>query len=250
MFSECSVFSADPDKYNVKSHVLALAAVHQHLFLKLLYCVQHPSHLLAFTLSEQPVHGCIQFCELTECVADVPVKVLVLLILVVENGPILFPFFHTADLWVFAVRMHFRRQSSGLFCVFVFLQSRHFVFGRPLLTWCSLLWWSCWACIQSLCSVSRRSRGVQVSPQTGSLLSEVCLFHLWMIFSFFLEDLVGWAVEKQITKQNKCKIPMKFTHFTLKSCLRYSTHQGLETLPFTILGSFEKKILNLYGSTW
>lgn len=38
---------------------------------------------------------------------------------------------------------------------------------------------------------------------------------------------------------------MKFTHFTLKSCLRCSTHQGLETLPF-----FEKEILNLYGATW
>lgn len=71
-------------------------------------CVTHPSHLSGFSISEEPRHRGIQLSELIEGGADVSVKVLVFLKLVVENSFVLFPFFHTADLWILSVRKDFR----------------------------------------------------------------------------------------------------------------------------------------------
>lgn len=70
--------------------------------------VKHPSHLLGFSISEEPCHCGIQLSELIEGGADVSVKVLVFLKLVIENSFVLFPFFHTADLWILSVKEDFR----------------------------------------------------------------------------------------------------------------------------------------------
>lgn len=61
------------------------------------------AHLLAFSLSGKLCHGGVQLSELLEGGADVSVKVLVFLILVIENRFVLFPFFHTADLWILSI---------------------------------------------------------------------------------------------------------------------------------------------------
>lgn len=107
--------------------------------------------------------------------------------------------------------------------VCLFLQSRHFL-GRLLLTWCSLQWCVLWVYIQTPCSVRLHSHGLQVSQQTGCLYPEVCLFHLWMIFSFFLEGSVGWAVEKnKYVKYIKSSIIL-----TLR--VAWDVDQDLETL--------------------
>lgn len=66
--------------------------------------VKHPSHLLGFPILQEPGHFGIQLSELAEGGADVSVKVLVLLILVIEYSFVLLPFLHTADLWVLSVR--------------------------------------------------------------------------------------------------------------------------------------------------
>ena len=73
--------------------------------------VLHPSHLWAFSLSEELSHRSIQLSELTERGADVSVEVLVFLKLVIENSFVLFPFFHTADLWILSVRKDFRESQ-------------------------------------------------------------------------------------------------------------------------------------------
>lgn len=79
--------------------------------------LKHPSHLLGFSLSEEPGHGCVQLCELAEGGADVAVEVLVFLILVIENSSILVPFFHAADLRILAVKMDFRGRVLFSLCV-------------------------------------------------------------------------------------------------------------------------------------
>lgn len=73
--------------------------------------VLHPSHLLAFSISEESSHRGIQLSELTERGADVSVEVFVFLKLVIENSFVLFPFFHTADLWILSVREDFRESQ-------------------------------------------------------------------------------------------------------------------------------------------
>lgn len=66
--------------------------------------VKHPSHLPAFPILQEQGHLGIQLSELAEGGADVSVKVLVLLILVIENSFVLLPFLHTADLRILSVR--------------------------------------------------------------------------------------------------------------------------------------------------
>lgn len=70
--------------------------------------VLHPSHLWASSISGESSHRSVQLSELTEGGADVSVEVLVFLELVIENSFVLFPFFHTADLWILSVWKDFR----------------------------------------------------------------------------------------------------------------------------------------------
>lgn len=58
------------------------------------------SYLSAFSISDESCHDSIQLTELTQGGTDVFVKLFVLLILIIEHSFVLFPFFHTADLWV------------------------------------------------------------------------------------------------------------------------------------------------------
>lgn len=66
---------------------------------------------MAFSISEKLCHHGIQVSELPKSVADVSVKVLVLLILVIENSSVLFSFFHTADLWIFPTQRESQQQQ-------------------------------------------------------------------------------------------------------------------------------------------
>lgn len=56
---------------------------------------------MAFSLVEKLCHCGIQVSKLSKHSVDVFVKVFVFLILVIKYSFVLFPFFHTADLWIF-----------------------------------------------------------------------------------------------------------------------------------------------------
>lgn len=75
------------------------------MFFMILWVIIHPSHLIGFSIFEELCHCGIQLSELIEGGADVFVEVLVFLILVIENSFVLFPFFHTGDLWILSIGM-------------------------------------------------------------------------------------------------------------------------------------------------
>lgn len=94
------------------------------------------SHLLPLAVPEELWHHHIQLSELVEGGDNVSVKVFVFLILVIENSFVLFPFFHTADLWIFSSREDFKQDwSQFVFSVSVLqsesLQNISFRYSYP-----------------------------------------------------------------------------------------------------------------------
>lgn len=77
---------------------------------------RYESHLFATCLSGESLHHEIQLSELTQSSTDVSVKVFVFLILIIENCFVLFPFLHTADLWILATER--RHTVKLILCMF------------------------------------------------------------------------------------------------------------------------------------
>ncbi len=161
------------------------------------------SHLLGFALFEELCHRGIQLPELAKHGADVFVKVFVLLILVIENCSVLFPFLSGADLWIFSIGRILGKINYLILCVCVCVrwsQVHHIVCITHKdrgwffsLTWCSLRWCVLWECIQYLCSHWLGSYGNHTD--WCYLYSETYPLHPWMICALFFEELVGWTGE-------------------------------------------------------
>lgn len=79
----------------------------------------YESHLFAICLSGESFHHEIQLSELTQSSTDVSVKVFVFLILIIENCFVLFPFLHTADLWILATER--RHTVKRILCIFLYV---------------------------------------------------------------------------------------------------------------------------------
>lgn len=166
-----------------------------------------PPHLLAFSISEESCHHAIQLSEFIQGGAYIFMKFLVFLILVIENSFVLFPFFHTADLWILPKGMDYRENWEVVWCAWA--DSFCFLWGvrwrenmsqciclKSLLTWYSLQWCVLWGCIQTLwfCLDWLDFYGPQRQAHADwcDLYSKTDQFHPWMICALFFGEPEGW----------------------------------------------------------
>lgn len=174
---------------------------------------RYESHLFATCLSGESLHHEIQLSELTQSSTDVSVKVFVFLILIIENCFVLFPFLHTADLWILATER--RHTVKLILCMF---QTN----GVIQLTWCSLQWCALWGSDW----LDSFGRHVEDYPDCYNLYSALCqLHHPWMICVLLLPVWVGWTVEtppeaegKRKTSFGKYKTNEQDVHNTILAC--------------------------------